>query len=479
MKEKFISVIASISFVTCITSCHKDQGLKDNSSDPKTVSIKIGNKILYAASNDPSNNIGSNGDLYLDLNNNVFYTGKTSQGWVNAVILKNSNNKSVSDQSPASVFIGKGTPAASVGKYGDFYIDTSNYILYGPKDTTNWNTNLLALTTSPNTESDFVITNGFDNIQLDTTWREYGTKYFYSFLSTSSFTFNQDDSLRRAKYKYYNYSRINFLYLGFPQIVARAMNVSVRTEDLILDPNIKSAKVGQPFEFIADSLHTSFTFTKEDSIRMMSNEYPDSILWRPLDPTMKVGEKMRFGVLTLKSDSMDIYDNTYSAYSSVALKDLIPTYASIKSVYQLYLFIKALPQYKIDSLSGTWIGGRWTNTTPYVETVGKINDSTSFYVYTYVLDDSLKISSTLYAYKNGGPYITPINGTGLNLPYAPSDTAYNPTTAGGRAKNYNADEYREGTFYQVKVVMVPQGHSINLSNTIPKQIVATKNKRLP
>ncbi|ANI89056.1 hypothetical protein A9P82_06990 [Arachidicoccus ginsenosidimutans] len=454
-----------------LLSCHKDE-VKNTPSNNNELIIRIKGNALYTGNEEPTNALGNNGDFYLNLNSGVFYTGKTSFGWTNSVTLKVSN----SAQTTTSILnIGKGIPSESVGKTGDFYIDTSNYVLYGPKDTASWNTNLLALTTDSATENNYVLTYGFDNIHLNKSAREFGTKYFYSFLSISNFIFNQDDSIRRAKYKYFNYARINYSYLGFNQILARAMNVSVRQEDLVSDPNIKLAKVGQPFQFIADSLHNSFTFTGEDSLRMVSKEYPDSILWRPLDPTMKVGEKMRFGVITSKADSINIYDNEYSAGSSVALANLISKYITLKSTYQLYLFIKVLPQYKTDSLSNTWVGGRWTNTSSNIEVAGKINDSTSFYTYTYIVGDSLKISSTLYAHRNGGPNVPPTIPD-FSLPYLPSDTTFVNTNGGGRTQGYNADEYRNGTFYQIRVVMVPPGHSVNLSSIRSQGIFSAKTK---
>ena len=86
-----------------------------------------GNTVLNG-SGAPSVSIGNNGDFYVDTTNSLIYGPKTSGAWGTGVSLKGSAGANGN-----TVLNGSGAPPSATGNNGDFYIDTTNHILYGPK----------------------------------------------------------------------------------------------------------------------------------------------------------------------------------------------------------------------------------------------------------------------------------------------------------------------------------------------------------
>ena len=84
----------------------------------------------------PAASTGKDGDFYVDTSTNTMYGPKTSGAWGSGIGL-------VGPQGPAgptgpSVLNGSGAPAGGTGKNGDFYIDTSASTIYGPKTGGAW-----------------------------------------------------------------------------------------------------------------------------------------------------------------------------------------------------------------------------------------------------------------------------------------------------------------------------------------------------
>ena len=82
----------------------------------------------------PTDDMGIDGDMYLDTDDYILYQ-KTAGAWVVAM-----EDFGKGESAPASEWlVGTETPDASVGKDGDMYIDTDDYILY-QKENGIWNT---------------------------------------------------------------------------------------------------------------------------------------------------------------------------------------------------------------------------------------------------------------------------------------------------------------------------------------------------
>jgi hypothetical protein len=99
--------------------------------------------VMYAGEEDPTIEIGENGDYYLNQNTGELYGPKDGDGWGNPIIVlmgedgqDGANGEDGKDGT--QIHSGTGSPDASVGVVGDFYIDTANQNLYGPKTDSGW-----------------------------------------------------------------------------------------------------------------------------------------------------------------------------------------------------------------------------------------------------------------------------------------------------------------------------------------------------
>lgn len=79
----------------------------------------------------PSGGTGANGDFYIDTTNQILYGPKTSGAWGSGVNIKG-----------AGVRTGAGAPSGGLGSDGDFYIDTTAHTIYGPKASGSWGSSL-------------------------------------------------------------------------------------------------------------------------------------------------------------------------------------------------------------------------------------------------------------------------------------------------------------------------------------------------
>jgi len=82
----------------------------------------------YYGEGAPDEDLGSPGDLYLDIASGDVYV-KQENGWVLAFNMIGGDG--------SKIFTGTGAPAAELGKAGDYYLDTSAYDLY-LKDESGW-----------------------------------------------------------------------------------------------------------------------------------------------------------------------------------------------------------------------------------------------------------------------------------------------------------------------------------------------------
>src|SRR5690606_6283004 len=76
------------------------------------------------------------GDYYLDKTAVAIYGPKTANGWGESTSLK--GDKGDAGKDGATMLNGAGTPSASLGAIGDFYFDTQNISIYGPKTANGW-----------------------------------------------------------------------------------------------------------------------------------------------------------------------------------------------------------------------------------------------------------------------------------------------------------------------------------------------------
>ena len=195
MKKVILIAVAVLGALT-ISSCRKE-----TEKIIERVEVQRGNQIL-SGMGAPSENLGNIGDYYLDLSNTNLYGAKTAQGWGTPISLKgiqgdkgdtgakgdkgdtgakgdkgdagakgdagtkgNGQNvgqkgdkgdkgeqgeQGVAGKDGTKIYAGVGAPT-NIGKAGDWYIDTLNKRLYGPKLEGTWGTSYIELGSNSNT----------------------------------------------------------------------------------------------------------------------------------------------------------------------------------------------------------------------------------------------------------------------------------------------------------------------------------------
>jgi len=89
--------------------------------------------IILSGEGAPTQSLGHNGNYYLDVASATLYGPKTSSGWGPGLTLRGAPG------APGSqIYSGSGTPPSSLGIVGDYYIDSTSLLLYGPKKSTGW-----------------------------------------------------------------------------------------------------------------------------------------------------------------------------------------------------------------------------------------------------------------------------------------------------------------------------------------------------
>lgn len=136
MKKTF--VLLGLLFIFCFAACDKGEigpeGPQGAQGEQGTQGIAgaDGTKI-HSGTAAPDVNLGAEGDFYLRTSNSVLYGPKTSTGWG-----AGSSLKGAAGTSGTKMLSGTAEPATSLGATGDFYFRTTTGILYGPKTSSSW-----------------------------------------------------------------------------------------------------------------------------------------------------------------------------------------------------------------------------------------------------------------------------------------------------------------------------------------------------
>jgi hypothetical protein len=97
--------------------------------------------VIYSGGTVPSSTQGVPGDFYIDLSTGMFYGPKLSTGWGTGISLIGPAGPAGTNGTNGTViYSGTTTPPAATGNIGDFYIDLTTAVFYGPKATAGWGT---------------------------------------------------------------------------------------------------------------------------------------------------------------------------------------------------------------------------------------------------------------------------------------------------------------------------------------------------
>lgn len=146
MKTKFLMILMAL-IIFGSGSCKKgDQGEmgpvgeKGDKGDRGITGTKGDDgSMIYSGTVVPANTLGKNGDFYFRKSTGDLYGPKVAAGWGSPTKLKGADGKNGTNGKNGSQFLsGTTIPAATLGVVGDFYFNTSQMILYGPKTATGW-----------------------------------------------------------------------------------------------------------------------------------------------------------------------------------------------------------------------------------------------------------------------------------------------------------------------------------------------------
>jgi hypothetical protein len=152
--KKLNYLLVLILIALFVTSCGKDgamgpQGATGSTgatgavgavgpAGPAGASGKDGS-IIYSGTTVPASSTGVVGDFYINLTTGLLYGPKTSTGWGTGFSLKGATGTTGATGAAGSkIYSGSGTPPTTTGAIGDYYLDITNYMLYGPKTATSW-----------------------------------------------------------------------------------------------------------------------------------------------------------------------------------------------------------------------------------------------------------------------------------------------------------------------------------------------------
>lgn len=116
------------------SSCGKDGAMgPQGEKGDQGISGKDGSTILSGTSN-PNTSVGQKGDFYLNLKSGDLFGPKTSEGWGTPYNMKGDKGEAGNNGKDGTTILnGTIPPTPSLGKEGDFYINTKDFTIYGPK----------------------------------------------------------------------------------------------------------------------------------------------------------------------------------------------------------------------------------------------------------------------------------------------------------------------------------------------------------
>ncbi|MBB6110058.1 hypothetical protein SAMN05421821_108135 [Mucilaginibacter lappiensis] len=92
--------------------------------------------VIYSGTTIPAATIGAVGDFYLNISTGLLYGPKIATGWGTGFSLQGPAGAAGAPGN--KILSGTGAPASSLGSNGDYYLDAVNYLLYGPKTDGGW-----------------------------------------------------------------------------------------------------------------------------------------------------------------------------------------------------------------------------------------------------------------------------------------------------------------------------------------------------
>ena len=135
--KQIVKWVMILTLSVAVTNCSREEAQKAING----INGKDGTAILSGNST-PALNVGNIGDYYFDKSTQKLYGPKKADGWGKPVTLKGTDGekgeKGEKGNDGTQIIPGIGAPTPNLGNNGDWYIDTKNKKLYGPKTQNGW-----------------------------------------------------------------------------------------------------------------------------------------------------------------------------------------------------------------------------------------------------------------------------------------------------------------------------------------------------
>lgn len=132
-KAILLLAITGVTLGSCSKGEQGETGPKGEQGD-KGIAGPDGSTVLNGTVI-PAATIGKTGDFYINTATSTFYGPKTAAGWGDGKSILGAKGTAGS-----KILSGTVTPAATVGATGDYYLDKTSSSLYGPKTSAGWGT---------------------------------------------------------------------------------------------------------------------------------------------------------------------------------------------------------------------------------------------------------------------------------------------------------------------------------------------------
>lgn len=138
MKKKILFAVFFIGVMMAFGACTGDEGPigPQGITGPEGPAGTDGS-VLYSGTDDPLSVTGNEGDYYLNTTSGELFGPKTAGEWTDSFMLKGEDGVDGN-----TLLSGTETPDQTTGMEGDFYLDTDDILLYGPKVNKSWGAGL-------------------------------------------------------------------------------------------------------------------------------------------------------------------------------------------------------------------------------------------------------------------------------------------------------------------------------------------------
>jgi hypothetical protein len=135
------SFVSKLLLITILASCtKKDNSLTTETKAASTITNGVAsvgpagphNNLVYYGTTDPDPSVGCLGDYYLDVNKGILYGPKVTNGWGTFLTLSGAT------AAENKIFSGPNLPESNLGTTGDYYVNITNFLFYGPKASAGW-----------------------------------------------------------------------------------------------------------------------------------------------------------------------------------------------------------------------------------------------------------------------------------------------------------------------------------------------------